>query len=331
MMPVMGHAVITLFVIAWGYPMKNRITEMLKIRYPIALGGMAGVTDAPLVAAVSEAGGLGTLGAFKETAESLQQQIRQLHALTQKPFAVNVPLVVPQAPELVSVVLENRVPVVITAAGNPATYTKMLQEAGIQVIHVVPCVDQARRAEDAGVNAVIAEGYESGGFGSPYEIGTLALVPQVVDAVKIPVLAAGGIADARGFAACLILGAEGASVGTAFLLTKEATRVGSAWRHEMLEAGDTSTKIAARGIAPFRMLVNSCTKPFEDKVAAGATRKDIVAEMIASDWSGNRDGLFTCGQGVGLLREVRTVREVIEDLVNGSELIFKKMCNQEMP
>jgi enoyl-[acyl-carrier protein] reductase II len=307
--------------------MKNRITEMLKIRYPIALGGMAGVTDAPLVAAVSEAGGLGTLGAFKETAESLQQQISQLHALTQKPFAVNVPLVVPQSPELISVVLENRVPVVVTAAGNPATYTKMLQEAGIQVIHVVPCVDQARRAEDAGVNAVIAEGFESGGFGSPFEIGTIALVPQVADAVKIPVLAAGGIADARGFAACLILGAEGASVGTAFLLTKEATRVGNAWMREMLEAGDTSTKIAARGVAPFRMLVNSCTKPFEDKVAAGATRKDIVAEMIASDWSGDQDGLFTCGQGVGLLREVRTVKEVIEDFVNRSELIFKKMCN----
>jgi len=305
--------------------MKNRITEMLKISHPIALGGMAGVTDAPLVAAVSEAGGLGTLGAFKETAESLQQQIRQLNALTRKPFAVNIPLVVPQAPELVSVVLESRVPVVVTAAGSPATYTKKLQEAGIQVIHVVPCVDQARRAEDAGVDAVIAEGFESGGFGSPFEIGTIALVPQVVDAVKIPVLAAGGIADARGFAACLILGAEGASVGTAFLLTKEATRVGGAWRREMLEAGDTSTKIAARGVAPFRMLLNSCSKPFEDRVASGATREDIVREMIASDWSGDQDGVFTCGQAVGLIREVRTVKEVIDSFVTGAERLFRTM------
>jgi len=305
--------------------MKNRITEMLKISHPIALGGMAGVTDAPLVAAVSEAGGLGTLGAFKETAESLQQQIRQLNALTRKPFAVNIPLVVPQAPELVSVVLESRVPVVVTAAGSPATYTKKLREAGIQVIHVVPCVDQARRAEDAGVDAVIAEGFESGGFGSPFEIGTIALVPQVVDAVKIPVLAAGGIADARGFAACLILGAEGASVGTAFLLTKEATRVGSAWRREMLEAGDTSTKIAARGVAPFRMLVNSCANPFEERVAAGATREDIVSEIIASDWSGDQDGVFTCGQAVGLIREVRTVKEVIDSFVTGAERLFRTM------
>ncbi|HET6490866.1 MAG TPA: nitronate monooxygenase [Syntrophales bacterium] len=311
--------------------MRNRITEMLKIRHPIALGGMAGVTDAPLVAAVSEAGGLGTLGAFKETAESLQRQIRRLHTLTQNPFAVNVPLVVPQAPELISVVLENRVPVVVTAAGNPATYTRRLLDAGIQVLHVVPCVDQARRAEDAGVNAVIAEGCESGGFGSPFEIGTIALVPQVVDAVKIPVLAAGGIADARGFAACLILGAEGASVGTAFLLTKEARRVGSAWRREMLEAGDTSTKIAARGVAPFRMLINSCSKPFEDKVAAGASRRDIVGEMIDTDWSGDQDAVFTCGQGVGLLHEVRTVKEVIDEFVNGAESLFRSMCPKETP
>ena len=311
--------------------MKNRITEMLKIRHPIALGGMAGVTDAPLVAAVSEAGGLGTLGAFKETAESLQQQITQLNALTKKPFAVNIPLVVPQAPELVAIVLKNRVPVVVTAAGNPATYTKKLHEAGIQVIHVVPCVDQARRAEDAGVDAVIAEGVESGGFGSPFEIGTIALVPQVVDAVKIPVMAAGGVADSRGYAACLMLGAEGASVGTVFLLTKEAARVGSAWRREMLEAGDTSTKIAARGVAPFRMLVNSCSKPFEDKVAAGASRRDIVSEMIDTDWSGDQDAVFTCGQAVGLIREIRTAKEVVEEFVTGAERLFRSMCPKGTP
>lgn len=306
--------------------MKNRVTEMLKISHPIALGGMAGVTDARLVAAVSEAGGLGTLGAFKETGEGLARQIGQVKALTGKPFAVNVPLVVPQAPDLVSVVLEHRVPVVVTAAGNPAIHTGKFRDAGTRVIHVVPCVDQARRAEDAGVDAVIAEGFESGGFGSPYEIGTLALVPQVVDAVKIPVLAAGGVADARGFAACLILGAEGVSVGTAFLLTKEASRVGSAWRRGMLAAGDTSTKIAARGVAPFRILINSYAKPFEEKVAAGASRKDIVGEVISSDWSGDQDGLFTCGQAVGLLREVRTVKEVIDDFVNGAEKIFKMTC-----
>lgn len=306
--------------------MKTRVTEMLNIRHPIALGGMAGVTDGPLAAAVSEAGGLGTIGAFKETGEGLARQIGQARSLTEKPYAVNIPLVVPRAADLVSVVLQHRVPVVVTAAGNPATYTKRLQEEGIRVIHVVPCVDQARRAEDAGVDAVIAEGVESGGFGSPYEIGTLALVPQIVDAVKIPVLAAGGVADARGFAACLILGAEGVSVGTAFLLTKEAARVGSTWRREMLEAGDTSTKIVARGIAPFRILINGYAKPFEERVAAGASRKDIVGEIISSDWSGDQDGLFTCGQAVGLIREVRTVKEIIDDFITGAEKLFGAAC-----
>jgi enoyl-[acyl-carrier protein] reductase II len=309
--------------------MKNRVTGLLNIRYPIAMGGMAGVNDPLLVAAVSEAGGLGTLGAFKESAGSLRKHLRDLSALTQKPFAVNIPLVVPQAPELISVILKKRVPVVVTAAGNPGLHTKRLQDEGVTVIHVVPCVDQARRAEDAGVDALIAEGFESGGFGSPFEIGTMALIPQVVDAVKIPVLAAGGIADARGFAACLVLGAEGVSAGTVFLLTKEASRVvGSAWRSEMLEAGDTSTKIAARGIAPFRILINSCTKSFEERVAAGATRQEIVSEMITSDWSGDQDTLFTCGQAVGLIRKIRTVQEVIEDFVTGSEHLLKKMCSQ---
>ena len=171
--------------------MKNRITGMLKIPHPILLGGMAGVTDAGLVAAVSEAGGMGTIGAFKESGESLSREIRQLRSRTHKPFAVNIPLVVPQTAELIATVLENRVPVVVTAAGNPAAYTTLLKESGICVIHVVSCVDMAKRAEEAGVDAVIAEGLESGGFASPYEIGTLALVPQVVDALRIPVLAAG--------------------------------------------------------------------------------------------------------------------------------------------
>ncbi len=187
--------------------MKNRITEMIKIKYPLVMGGMAGVSDGPFAAAVSEAGGLGTIGAFKESGESLAGEIRRLKELSLKPFAVNIPLIVPQVVELMAAAVENRAPVVVTAAGDPRSYTKQLQASGIRVVHVVPCVDLARRAEDAGVDAVIAEGFESGGFASPCEIGTLALVPQVVDAVSIPELAAGGIADCRGFAASLIPGA----------------------------------------------------------------------------------------------------------------------------
>ncbi|MGA2027442.1 MAG: nitronate monooxygenase, partial [Syntrophobacteraceae bacterium] len=267
--------------------MKNRITEMLKIKYPIAMGGMAGVTDGTFAAAVSEAGGLGTIGAFKESGESLAAEIRRLKELSIKPFAVNVPLIVPQVAELMAAAVENQAPVVVTAAGDPRIYTKQLQASGIRVMHVAPCVELARRAEDAGVDAIIAEGFESGGFASPYEIGTLALVPQVVDAVKIPVLAAGGIADCRGYAACLILGAEGVSVGTAFLLTREARRVGTAWMRRMLKAGDTCTKIVARQAAPFRALINSYTPLFEERISKGTSKKQIVDEIISSDWGGD--------------------------------------------
>ena len=304
--------------------MGNRLTEMLKIKYPIALGGMAGVTDGPFAAAVSEAGGLGTIGAFKESGESLVRQIQLLRESTANNFAVNIPLMVPQVRELIKTVCEQKVPVVVTAAGDAAVYTGQLHDCGASVIHVVPCVDLARRAEDAGVDAVIAEGFESGGFASAYEVGTMALVPQVVDAVGIPVLAAGGIADCRGYAACLILGAEGVSIGTAFLLTKEALRVGNAWRTQMLTGGDTCTKIVARGAAPFRILVNGYTPEFERRVSEGASRKEIVREIISSDWSGETDGLFSCGQGVGLLKKIQTVSAIIEEFVTGSQMLFER-------
>ncbi|MGA2939444.1 MAG: nitronate monooxygenase [Syntrophobacteraceae bacterium] len=305
--------------------MKNRITEMLKIKYPIAMGGMAGVTDGTFAAAVSEAGGLGTIGAFKESGQSLATEIRRLKELSVKPFAVNVPLIVPQVADLMAAALENQAPVVVTAAGDPRIYTKQLQASGIRVIHVAPCVDLARRAEDAGVDAIIAEGFESGGFASPYEIGTLALVPQVVDAVKVPVLAAGGIADCRGYAASLILGAEGVSVGTVFLLTTEARRVGTAWRGQMLKGGDSCTKIVARRAAPFRALINNYTPLFEERILLGASKKQIVGEIISSDWGGDEDGLFTCGQGVGLIKRISTVKQVIDEFVGGSQILFEKM------
>ncbi len=166
--------------------MRTRVTEMLKIRYPIALGGMAGVTDAKLAAAVSEAGGLGTIAAAKESAASLKKEISRLKKITDRPFAVNVPLMLTSASDLMNVIIDQKVPVVITAAGSPASFTKMLKENGITVIHVVSCIDLAKKAEDAGVDAVIAEGFESGGFASPYEIGTLARTFNVTIAPTPP-------------------------------------------------------------------------------------------------------------------------------------------------
>lgn len=308
--------------------MENRVTTLLKISHPILLGGMAGVGNAGLAAAVSEAGGLGTLAGATLSGQGLAKEIEKLKLLTEKPFAVNIPIMVPQVSELVSVVINNAVPVVVTAAGDPSKYVSQFKDAGIRVIHVAPTSDLARKAEEAGVDAVIAEGFESGGFASPYEIGALALVPTVVDAVDIPVIAAGGIVDARGYAACLILGAEGISVGTAFLLTKECTAVGNAWRRQMLEAGDASTRIFARGVAPLRALVNSYTVALEKRVGEGMTRKDFIREIQTANWYGEEDGLFSCGQGVGLLRQVRTVKEVMEGFVAGADTIFANMLTR---
>ena len=309
--------------------MKNRITQLFNIKYPIALGGMAGVTDARLAAAVSEAGGLGTIAAATESAESLATEIRRLRDITKLPFAVNIPLMAPQAKDLIQVVIESRVPVVITAAGSPAVFTAALKQAGSRVMHVIPCVDAAKKAEGAGVDAVIAEGFESGGFASPFEIGTLALIPQVVDAVRIPVLAAGGVVDARGYAACRILGAEGISVGTAFLATVECTKIGSAWREQILSGRDVSTKILARGIAPVRMLANRWTEKLEKLVSEGVTKKEIMKFIFSGDPMSSEDGPFGCGQGVGLIRRIRTVKEVMEDFVVGSEELLKRMAARD--
>ena len=306
--------------------MKNRITQLFNIKYPIALGGMAGVTDARLAAAVSEAGGLGTIAAATESAESLATEIRRLRDITKLPFAVNIPLMAPQAKDLIQVVMESMVPVVITAAGSPAVFTAALKQAGSRVMHVIPCVDAAKKAEGAGVDAVIAEGFESGGFASPFEIGTLALIPQVVDAVRIPVLAAGGVVDARSYAACRILGAEGISVGTAFLATVECTKIGSAWREQILSGRDVSTKILARGIAPVRMLANRWAEELEKLISAGVTKKEIMNFIFSGDPMSSEDGPFACGQGVGLIQRIRTVKEIMEDFVTGSEELLKRMA-----
>jgi enoyl-[acyl-carrier protein] reductase II len=303
--------------------MKNRITQLFHTKFPILLGGMAGITDATLAAAVSEAGGLGTISSARETGETLKQEIDRLRSLTSRPFAVNIPVMVPHAQELISAAIDKEVPVVITAAGNPKIYTKQLKEVGIKVVHVVPCVDLAKRAEDAGVDAVIAEGFESGGFASPYEIGTLVLIPQVVDALKIPVIAAGGIADARGYFACLILGAEGVSIGTAFLATSECSRVGSAWRSQIVNGNDLSTKIVARGLMPIRLLINSASENLETLISEGASKKDIVNSVYTTDTTSDQDGIFPCGQIAGLIKEIRTVREFMEDLVSGARILYR--------
>ncbi len=306
--------------------LKDMVLEkLLRIEYPILLGAMARITDPVLVSAVSEAGGLGTLAAATETPDSLAVRIAETRSLTKKNFAVNIPLLV-RGGELVDTAIKEGVKVVITAAGNPRLFTKKLKDAGCTVLHVVPSPKMAMTAEEAGVDAVIAEGFESGGKASPLEIGTFALVPQVVDAVRVPVIAAGGISDARGYLAARVLGAAGVSMGTAFLASRECVKIGDTYRRQLLAADAADTAIVARNILGMRAIKNRRFEELENTVANGIKKEDLIRLMFSSDLFADKDDLFSCGQGVGLIREIKSVKEIIDGIITGAERICKAMA-----
>lgn len=249
--------------------MKTEVTELLGIEYPIIQGGMAWVAEYHLAAAVSEAGGLGLIGAASAPAEWVREQIREVKKRTDKPFGVNIMLMSPYADEVAKVVAEEGVKAVTTGAGNPEKYMEMWKAAGIKVIPVVASVALAKRMERCGADAVVAEGTESGGHIG--ETTTMVLVPQVADAVSIPVIAAGGIADGRGMAAAFMLGAKGVQLGTRFIATEEC------WAHEnyknlVLKARDIDTKVTGRSTGhPVRALRNQMTKQYLEMEEKGAS------------------------------------------------------------
>ena len=248
--------------------MKTALTEILEIEYPIIQGGMAWVAEANLAAAVSNAGGLGIIGAGGADAKWVEDQIIKAKKLTDKPFGVNIMLMNPQADEIAKVVAKHNVKVVTTGAGNPGKYMEMWKNAGIKVMPVVASVAMARMMERCGADAVIAEGTEAGGHIG--EITTMVLVPQVVDAVNIPVVAAGGIADGRGFAAAFMLGASGVQMGTSFVATKEST-VHDNYKAKIVKAKDIDTKVTGRSTGhPVRNLRNKQTNTYLKLEAEGA-------------------------------------------------------------
>ncbi len=306
--------------------MKTEVTELLGIEYPIIQGGMAWVAEYHLAAAVSESGGLGLIGAASAPAEWVREQIREVKKRTDKPFGVNIMLMSPYADEVAKVVAEEGVKAVTTGAGNPEKYMEMWKAAGIKVIPVVASVALAKRMERCGADAVVAEGTESGGHIG--ETTTMVLVPQIADAVSIPVIAAGGIADGRGMAAAFMLGAKGVQLGTRFIATEEC------WAHEnyknlVLKARDIDTKVTGRSTGhPVRSLRNQMTKQYlemEEKGASfeelelltlGGLRKAVVDGDV-------KTGSVMAGQSAGLVKEKRTCKEVIESLVKETENLFK--------
>ncbi len=295
--------------------MKTEITKLLGIEYPIIQGGMAWVAEYHLAAAVSNAGGLGIIAAGAAPAEWVREQIREAKNLTDKPFGVNIMLMNPSADEIAKVVVEEGVKVVTTGAGNPEKYMKDWKEAGIKVIPVVASVALAKRMEKCGADAVVAEGTEAGGHIG--ELTTMVLVPQVRDAVSIPVIAAGGVADGRGMAAAFMLGADGVQIGTHFVVTKECI-VHQNYKDCILKAKDIDTRVTGRSTGhPVRALRNNLTMEYLKKEAEGASAEEL--EMLAAGGlrkavvdGDTRTGSLMAGQSAGLVKEECTCQEFIE-------------------
>ena len=305
--------------------LRTPLCDLLGIDAPVFQGGMAWIADASLASAVSEAGGLGNIAAMNANADWLRDQIHQLREKTDKPFGVNVMLMSPFADEVAQVVIDEKVPVVVTGAGNPTKYMKAWRAAGIKVIPVVASVALARLVERAGATAVVAEGTESGGHIG--ESTTMALVPQVVDAVKIPVIAAGGIADGRGVAAALMLGAVGVQVGTRFLVADECT-VSETYKELVLKAKDTSTRATGRSTGhPVRALKNPFSNEYRARENAGATPEELAelgtGALRKAAKDGNYDeGSFLCGQIAGMVKERESAETIVNDLVTGAEQVL---------
>ncbi|WP_162163981.1 enoyl-[acyl-carrier-protein] reductase FabK [Acholeplasma hippikon] len=296
--------------------MKN-ISELFKTKYPVIQGGMANIATHQLASAVSNAGGLGLIGAGGCDANWVREEIRKTKALTDKPFGVNVMLMSPHAEAISDVVVEEGVKIVTTGAGNPGPYMEKWKKAGIIVVPVVPSVALAIRMERAGADAVVVEGTEAGGHIG--ELTTMALVPQVSDAVNIPVIAAGGIADKRGVLAAFALGAKGVQIGTVFLASEEAP-IHENYKHKVVDARDTETVVTGRGTgAPVRVLKNKMSQEYLRMTKEGVPLEELekltLGSLRRAVFDGDKDtGSFMAGQIAGLVKAVRPVKDILSDL-----------------
>ena len=311
---------------------KGNIAELLGIEYPIFQGGMAWIADGKLAAAVSNAGGLGIIAAGNADGEYVRTQIKAAKELTDKPFGLNIMLLSPFADEVAAIAAEEKVKVITPGAGNPAKYMKMWLEAGIKVIPVVPSVSFAKLAQRNGAAAVIAEGGESGGHIG--ELATITLVPQVCDAVDIPVIAAGGIADGRGVAAALALGAEGVQLGTRFLTAKECN-IHENYKKKVLKASDTSTIVTGRRLGhPVRSIKNQFAREYSkmeytdisneelEKMGEGKLRLAVIE-------GDEKQGCFLAGQIAAMVDKEESCEEIIKSLVEDTDRILRRLREWE--
>jgi len=312
----------------------TQLCDLLNIKYPIIQGGMAWVSTAPLVAAVSNAGALGIIGSGNAPPAFVADQIDRVRAATDRPFGVNLPLFSPYVDQIVRVCIDKRVPVVTTGAGNPGPYIEALKAAGVQVFPLVSSVALAKRLERYGVDGMIAEGEESGGHVG--DVSTLPLIPQVVDAVRVPVIAAGGIADGRGLVAALALGAVGVQMGTRFICTTECT-VHPNYKQKIIEANDRATIVTGTSLThPVRTIKNRMSREFARMEKTGEVSTDELIAFgtgklrLAAEEGDVDNGSVMAGQISGLINDVLPVAELIERIVAQAEAAIKNLNHLAM-
>ncbi len=310
----------------------NRVRKLFNIDIPIIQAGMVWTSGWRLASAVSNAGGLGLIGAGSMYPEVLREHIRKCKAATAKPFGVNVPLLYPDIDKLMRIILEEGVKIVFTSAGNPATWTSFLKDKGITVVHVVSSVKFARKAEQAGVDAVVAEGFEAGGHNGREETTTFVLIPLVRDAISIPLLAAGGIASGRGILAAQALGAEGVQVGSRFVASNEAS-VHPGFKQKVVEAGEGDTMLTLKQITPVRLIKNKFFYQVDQAEKRGASVEELKAllgrarakrGMFEGDLE---EGELEIGQVAAAINDIRPAADILHSMWNEYLVLKKKLCS----
>ncbi len=300
--------------------MENRITKLFKIQYPLIQAGMIWNSGWKLASAVSNAGGLGIIGAGSMYPDVLQEHITKCKAATSKPFGVNVPMLYPNIEEIIEIIIEEKIPIVFTSAGNPKTHTARLKKHGITVVHVVSSVKFALKAQDAGVDAVVAEGFEAGGHNGRDETTTFTLLPMVKEQIRVPLIAAGGIANGRGMLAAMILGADGVQIGSRFVASHESS-AHQAFKQEVVKAKEGDTLLTLKELAPVRLLKNKFfdqvmelykTNPSKEQLTELLGRARAKRGMFEGDL---QDGELEIGQVAGLIHQIKPAAKIVSEII----------------
>jgi enoyl-[acyl-carrier protein] reductase II len=317
-------------------PMNNRITKLFNIKYPIIQGGMIWCSGAKLAAAVSNAGGLGLIGAGSMYPEVLREHIQKCKTLTVKPFGVNLPLLMGDAEEKIKIIIEEGVKIIFTSAGNPKTYTSYMKENGKTVVHIVPGTKFGIKSEAAGVDAIVAEGFEAGGHNGREETTTMCLIPKITEEVKIPIIAAGGIGSGRAMAAAFALGADAVQIGSMFAACKESSAHEN-FKQKILEAKEGKTLLMLKKLAPVRLLSNEFAVEVYKQESTGAS-KESLSELLGKArakkgmFEGNlQEGELEIGQVSAMINEMKGAGEIVENVWNEYSEVVERMSKEIPP